>query len=62
MRTGAELLGPRGTDLRLDEGRRSSRKERKAAYHERMDAKADAREGLWMDRQAGLWVDPAEEG
>ena len=61
MRTGAELLGPRGTDLRLDEGRRSSRKERKAAYHERMDAKADAREGLWMDRQAGLWVDPAEE-
>jgi len=62
MRTGAELLGPRGTDLRLDEGRRSSRKERKAAYHERMDAKADAREGLWMDRQAGLWGDPAEEG
>lgn len=62
MRTGTELLGPRGTDLRLDEGRRSSRKERKAAYHERMDAKADAREGLWMDRQAGLWVDPAEEG
>ena len=61
MRTGAELLGPRGTDLRLDEGRRASRKERKAAYHERMDAKADAREGLWMDRQAGLWVDPAEE-
>ena len=62
MRTGAELLRPRGTDFQLDEGRRSSRKERKAAYHERMDAKADAREGLWMDRQAGLWVDPAEEG
>ncbi|WP_124053846.1 GTPase ObgE [Arcanobacterium ihumii] len=58
MSAGAELLGPRGTDLRLDENQRASRKERKAAYHEMMDAKEAARQELWMERQAGHWVDP----
>lgn len=61
MSTGAELLGPRGTDARLDESSRSSRKERKAAYHEMMDAKAAAREELWMEREAGKWIDPKED-
>lgn len=61
LATGAELLGPRGTDLRLDEGARASRKEKRAAYKDRMDAKTEAREQLWMDREAGLWTDPAGE-
>lgn len=61
MHTGAELLGPRGVDLRLEDHGRASRKERKTAYHERMDAKEEARRELWMDREAGLWVDPSEE-
>lgn len=61
MTTGAELLGPRGTDLRLEENARASRKERKAAFHDRMDAKEAARQELWTDREAGLWTDPSEE-
>lgn len=61
MSTGAELLGPRGTDLRLEEGTRASRRERKAAFHDRMDAKEAARQELWTDRESGLWTDPSEE-
>lgn len=49
---GAELLGARGTDLRLEEDTRASRKERKAAFHERMDAKAQARQELEEERLA----------
>jgi GTP-binding protein len=61
MTAGAELLGPRGTDVRLDENVRASRKERKAAYKDRMDAKAEAREELWMDRESGVWTDPSDQ-
>ena len=61
MQTGAELLGPRGTDLRVDESVRPSRKERRDSYFDRMDAKAEAREELWMDRQAGHWTDPTDD-
>ncbi len=61
MSTGAELLGPRGTDLRLEEAGRATRKERRAAYLEGMDAKSAAREELWMEREAGKWTDPAAE-
>ncbi|MFY9616826.1 MAG: GTPase ObgE [Arcanobacterium sp.] len=57
--TGAELLSPRGTDVRLEESTRATRRERKAAFHESMDAKEAAREQLWMDRQAGIWTDPS---
>ncbi|MDP9832683.1 GTPase ObgE [Trueperella abortisuis] len=58
--TGAELLSPRGTDARLDQNTRATRRERKAAFHERMDAKEEARQELWMDRESGLWTDPGE--
>ena len=61
MATGAELLGPRGSDARLEEGGRATRKEKRELYHERMDAKAAAREELWMDREAGHWTDPGKE-
>ncbi len=60
--TGSELLGgPRGTDLRLDDRLRPSRKEKRAEYHDRMDAKAAAREELWTERSSGHWSDPADE-
>jgi GTP-binding protein len=52
----AELItSPRGSDIRLDEGRRATRAERRSEYHERMDAKAEARAELQREREAGLW-------
>ncbi|MRG58473.1 GTPase ObgE [Agromyces sp. CFH 90414] len=54
----AELMtAPRGTDARLDENRRATRAERKVDYHERMDAKAEARAELQREREAGIWAD-----
>src|SRR5699024_3543889 len=49
---GAELLGSRGTDARLEEEARATRRERKAAYHERMDAKAAVRAEFEQERLA----------
>jgi len=58
----AELMtAPRGTDVRLDDSRRATRAERKQDYHERMDAKAQARAELQREREAGLWSDDEEE-
>lgn len=59
--TGPELLGARGTDLRLDDRQRSTRAQRRAGHHERMDAKAEARAELWTEREAGHWTDPGGE-
>ncbi|QOR46940.1 GTPase ObgE [Trueperella pecoris] len=59
--TGAELLSPRGTDARLDQSGRATRRERKASFHERMDAKEEARRELWMDREGGVWTDPSQD-
>lgn len=61
MTTGAELLGARGTDNRLDERSRRTTKDRRREYRERMDAKTEAREELWHERDAGLWTDPDED-
>ncbi|RXZ46979.1 GTPase ObgE [Agromyces binzhouensis] len=53
----AELMSsPRGTDDRLDERRRATRAERRSGYHERMDAKAEARAELEREREAGIWA------
>ncbi|MFF2273984.1 GTPase ObgE [Agromyces sp. NPDC058136] len=58
----AELItAPRGTDARLDDNRRATRAERKSDYHERMDAKAEARAELEREREAGMWSDDAPE-
>ena len=54
-------LSPRGTDARLEQNTRATRRERKAAFHERMDAKEAARQELWMDRESGMWTDPGQE-
>lgn len=62
LSTGPELLGQRGTDLRIDESKRPTRKERRERYYESMDAKADARQELWTERQAGVWTDAGEDG
>ncbi|MDT3768137.1 GTPase ObgE [Gleimia hominis] len=59
LQTGAELLGPRGSDARMEGSGRATRKERKARYHEKMDAKAAAREELWTERESGVWTDPS---
>ncbi len=61
LMTGPELLGPRGTDARLEEDDRPSRRERRREYRNRMDAKTRAREELWTERESGLWTDPGAE-
>lgn len=64
MAAGAELLGRRGTDLRVEEmerNARATRAEKRAEHKERMDAKSAAREALWNERDAGHWTDPAED-
>ncbi|KAA8822748.1 GTPase ObgE [Bifidobacterium reuteri] len=56
-------LGARGKDLRLQElnpgGRRRSNAERRAQYHEMMDARAAVREAMRAEREAGHWADPS---
>ncbi|PJM76512.1 GTPase ObgE [Bifidobacterium felsineum] len=56
-------LGARGKDLRLEEqdsrARRRSNSERRAQYHEMMDARAAVREAMMAERAAGHWADPS---
>ncbi|MCF4121640.1 GTPase ObgE [Antribacter sp. KLBMP9083] len=58
LMAGVELLGARGTDLRLDPSDRPTRSSRRKEFTERMDAKAEARRELWTEREAGVWTDP----
>lgn len=58
LTSAAELItGPRGTDARLDPNERTTNKERRQSYKERMDAKAAARAELENERKAGLWAE-----
>lgn len=50
-------VGARGTDSRFDQSDRRTNEERRRQYHERMDAKAQARQELEEEREAGLWSD-----
>lgn len=64
MASGAELLGSRGSDLRLEEhdrAHRATRAEKRREHKERMDAKSAAREELWTERDAGHWTDPSKD-
>ncbi|WP_435198070.1 GTPase ObgE [Janibacter sp. GS2] len=54
---GAELLGGRGGDLRLEENARRSTQERRDEFHARKDAQTAAREGLREERDSGHWVE-----
>ncbi|WP_454859126.1 GTPase ObgE [Promicromonospora soli] len=58
LQTGPELLGGRGTDLRLDQSDRPTRGDKRREFTERMDAKTEARRELWTEREAGHWTDP----
>ena len=60
LMTGAELLGSRGTDARLEDRLRPTRGEKRAEHKDRMDAKAAARAELWTEREAGHWTDPED--
>ncbi|HYN28512.1 MAG TPA: GTPase ObgE [Dermatophilaceae bacterium] len=63
MTAGAELLtGPRGTDLRLEDGqRRKSRSQRREEFHSRKDAQTLAREELAAERRSGHWAGVEED-
>ena len=58
LSSAAELMtAPRGSDPRLEENTRATRAQRKQSYHERMDAKAQARAELEEEKQAGMYSD-----
>ena len=64
MAAGAELLGQRGSDVRIENHERAARPtraEKRAEHKERMDGKTAAREELWTERDAGHWTDPAAD-
>ena len=55
--TGAEMLGARGTDTRVEGYHRRTNDERRRRYHESMDAKEAARQELRDEAAEGLWTD-----
>ena len=62
LSTGAELLaGPRGTDARLSERHRRSRREKREEYADRRAAKQAARDELEAERRAGHWATAGDE-
>ncbi|WP_040158649.1 GTPase ObgE [Mobilicoccus massiliensis] len=59
LSSGAELLGtvgPRGTDIRLEESHRPTRAEKREDYDLRRAAKQAARDELAAERRAGVWT------
>ncbi|UFU07875.1 GTPase ObgE [Ruania halotolerans] len=63
MAVGAELLaGPRGSDLRLEDRHRPTRAAKREAFHEKMDAKAVARDELWAEGEDSAPVRGEDEG
>ncbi|WP_166983750.1 GTPase ObgE [Paramicrobacterium fandaimingii] len=62
LTSAAELMtSPRGTDPRFDQNVRPTREQRRDAYYDRMDAKAEAREQLESEREAGLWSEDQQD-
>jgi len=58
---GAELLGQRGTDLRLDTSSRPTREDKRADYADRRAARTAARDELAAERRAGHWATAKDE-
>jgi len=54
---GYAALGSRGSDERLMDSGRKTRREKREMYYERMDQKAAARAELEDEREAGMWAD-----
>lgn len=62
MASGAEpMVGPRGTDARLQENYRPTRAERRQQYDERRAARAATQDELAAEREAGFWTNPQDE-
>ena len=56
MAAGAELLGgPRGSDLRLEEQSRLTRRDKRREYEERKAARAATQAELESERRTGVW-------
>ncbi|HLR56464.1 MAG TPA: GTPase ObgE, partial [Actinomycetales bacterium] len=55
------MVGPRGTDARLQENYRPTRAERRQQYDERRAARAATQDELAAEREAGFWTDPQDE-
>ena len=58
---GAEMLGARGTDLRLEPEARPTRDDKRADYADRRAAKSAARAELAAERRAGHWATAKNE-
>jgi len=61
MIAGAEVLGQRGTDLRLEDHSRPTRDAKRREERERRAAKAAARGELEAERLAGHWTSDDDE-
>ena len=55
LQSGAELLGARGTDLRLDEAGRPTRDQKRESMRDRYAARATTQDELEAERRSGLW-------
>lgn len=63
LSAGAEFLaGPRGSDVRLSERHRPSRREKRDVYADRRAAKQAARDELEAERRAGHWATARDDG
>ena len=59
--SGAELLGQRGSDLRLAESQRATRDEKREAAHDRYVARQATQSDLEAERRAGHWATARDE-
>ncbi|HJG51017.1 MAG TPA: GTPase ObgE, partial [Brachybacterium faecium] len=57
---GAELLGRRGTDDRLEERHRPTREAKKEQQRARTAARMDRIAAMEAERKAGHWSDPSD--
>ena len=55
LQSGAELLGARGSDLRLQDPTRPTREAKREAYGDRYAARAATQAELEAERRSGLW-------
>lgn len=62
LSSAAELtIGPRGSDERLSQNSRRTNKSRREEYFDLMDAKSEARAELVREKEAGLWIEGADD-
>jgi len=59
--SGAELLGQRGSDLRLSESQRATRDEKRESAHDRYVARQATQSDLEAERRAGHWATARDE-